>query len=44
MNELKIGDKVIYRKNGLLYEGSIKSLQGGKVEIDDNTIKLFVVG
>ena len=41
--KLSIGDRVLYRKNGLLYEGNIKSIQGEKIEIDDNSIKLIVV-
>jgi len=40
--KLHIGDKVLYRKNDMLYEGVIKSIQGEKREIDDKTIKLIV--
>lgn len=40
---LNIGDKVLYRKDDMLYEGVIKSIQGEKIEIDDKTIKLIVV-
>jgi len=41
--ELNIGDKVLYRKNDMLYEGIIKSIRGEMIEIDDNTIKLIVM-
>jgi len=41
--DLNIGDKVLYRKDEKLYEGIIKSIEGNKVEIDDNTIELIVV-
>lgn len=41
--ELNIGDKVIYRKDGKLYEGKIKSFKGDKIEIDDDTIELVIM-
>lgn len=41
--KLGIGDKVLYRKNDMLYEGMIKSIQGDKIEIDDSTIELVIV-
>ncbi|MDD5453968.1 MAG: hypothetical protein PHW62_00510 [Candidatus Ratteibacteria bacterium] len=40
---LTIGDRVLYRKNELLYEGTIESIQGDKIKIDDKTIKLIIV-
>ena len=40
--ELNIGDKVVYKQNDMLYEGTIKSIQGEKIEIADNTIKLII--
>ena len=40
--KLSIGDKVLYRKNDVLYEGIIKSIRGEKIEIDDKSIKLIV--
>ena len=43
MKDLKIGDKVLYRKQDVLYEGVIKSIKGDKIEIDDNSIKVVVV-
>jgi len=43
MTDLKIGDKVLYRKQDVLYEGVIKSIKGDKIEIDDNSIKVVVV-
>jgi hypothetical protein len=41
--ELTIGDGVLYRKDGILYKGVIKSIQDNKIEIDNNTIELVVV-
>ena len=40
--ELSIGDKVLYRKDGKLYEGIIKSICDDKVEIDDSTIEMVI--
>ena len=40
--KLSIGDIVLFRKDGKLYEGMIKSIQGDKIEIDDSTIKLVI--
>lgn len=43
--ELNIGEEILYRnrKSGKLYKGVIKSIQGDKVEIDDDTIELVIV-
>lgn len=40
--KLSIGDRVLYRQTDMLYEGVIKSIQGDRIEIDDNSIKLAV--
>ena len=41
--ELNIGDTVMYREGGKLYEGTIKLIRGDKVEIDDDTIEQVIV-
>lgn len=41
--KLSIGDEILYRYNDKLYKGRIKSIQGDKIEIDDNTIELVIV-
>lgn len=43
MLELNVGDRVMFRREGKLYEGTIKSVQGEKIEIDDSTIELIIV-
>ena len=40
--KLNIGDRVVFRRNNMLHEGNIKSIQGNRIEIDDNSIKLIV--
>lgn len=40
--ELNIGDRVLFRKNDMLYEGLIQSIQGNKIEIEDESVKLIV--
>jgi len=43
MTELNVGDRVMFRRVGKLYGGTIKSVQGEKIEIDDSTIELIIV-
>jgi hypothetical protein len=40
---LNIGDRIMYRQKDMLYEGAIKSIQGDKIEIDDDSVKLIIV-
>ncbi len=40
--ELNTGDEVLYRKDGKLYKGIIKSICADKVEIDDRTIEMVI--
>lgn len=35
--DYKIGDIVVFKKEGKLMEGAIKSIQGDKIEIADNS-------
>ena len=41
IEDLAIGDWVIFRSDGYLYKGIIKGFQGSKVEIDDGSIKII---
>lgn len=41
--KLNIGDKVLFKKNDMMYEGVIKTIRGETIEIDDKSIKLIIV-
>lgn len=41
-DDLSVGDRVLFVKNGIKMEGVIKSIQDNKIEIDDNSIKIWV--
>ena len=43
IEDLIVGDEVIFRFDGYLYKGIIKGFQGSKVEIDDESVKQITI-
>ena len=43
IEDLVVGDEVIFRSDGYLYKGIIKGFQGSKVEIDDESVKQITI-